>query len=308
PPQWLALLLGLLPLAACALAYLRGAGLFVLGISLALLTPLSLLVGYGALEAGWIVPVVPPLATLWLAYLGLALSEYLRERQQRSQREKFLRRFLHPGVVQSLLAAQSDPFSQKPQSLPLTVLFSDIRGFTTLSESRPPEQVVNLLNRYFSRQVAVVFKHGGTVDKFIGDAIMAFWGAPLPDPRQAENAVLAAVEMAQVVRQFARELEAEGVQDFDIGIGIHSGPAVVAFMGSENKTEYTAIGDTVNLASRIEGLTKGVARVLVSAQTRAACGPQLAFIDRGEFKAKGREQLVRLYEPVQGSDTSEQAN
>ncbi len=307
PSLWLALLLGLVPLAVLGLAYLRGAGLFALGWSLAVLSPLLLLGGYGVLQAGWIMPLVPPLATLWLAYLGLALAEYLRERQQRSQRERFLRRFLHPGVVQALLAAQSDPFSQKPQSLPLTVLFSDIRGFTTFSESRTPEQVVNMLNRYFSRQVATVFKHGGTVDKFIGDAIMAFWGAPLPDERQAEHAVQAALEMARVARQFAQELEAEGVQ-FDIGIGIHSGPAVVGFIGSENKTDYTAIGDTVNLASRIEGLTKGVARVLVSAQTRAACGPALQFVDRGEFKAKGREQPVRLFEPVQDSDTQIGAN
>lgn len=307
PPLWLALLLGLLPLALLAIAYLRGAGLFALGLSLAILSPLLLLAGYGALHFGWIAPLVPPLATLWLAYLGLALWEYLRERQLRGQREMYLKRFLHPGVVQALLAAQSDPFSQKPQSLPLTVLFSDIRGFTTFSESRPPEQVVNMLNRYFSRQVATVFKHGGAVDKFIGDAIMAFWGAPLPDEQQAEHAVRAALEMARVAGQFARELEVEGVQ-FDIGIGIHSGPAVVGFIGSENKTDYTAIGDTVNLASRIEGLTKGVARVLVSAQTRAACGPALQFVDRGEFKAKGREQPVRLFEPVQGPDTPTGAN
>ncbi|HWY23369.1 MAG TPA: adenylate/guanylate cyclase domain-containing protein, partial [Nevskia sp.] len=307
PPLWLALLLGLLPLALCAWAQLRGTGLFALGVSLALLTPLVLVLGYGALQAGWLVPLVPPLATLWSAYLALALWEYLNERRRRSRTEKVFSRFVHPGVVQTLLAAQSDPFSQKPQSLPLTVLFSDIRGFTTFSESRPPEQVVNMLNRYFSRQVAAVFKHGGTVDKFIGDAIMAFWGAPLPDERQAEHAVQAALEMAHIARQFAQELEAEGVE-FDIGIGIHSGPAVVGFIGSENKTDYTAIGDTVNLASRIEGLTKGVARVLVSAQTRAACGPALHFVDRGDFKAKGREQPVRLFEPVQGSDTAKGAN
>ncbi|HZR35736.1 MAG TPA: adenylate/guanylate cyclase domain-containing protein [Nevskia sp.] len=308
PPPWSALVAGLLLLALFALAHWRGAGLFALGVSLAVLSPLLLLVGYGALQAGWIIPLVPPLGALWAAYLGLALREYLNERQERGRREAFLRRFLHPGVVQALLASKSDPFSQKPQSLPLTLLFSDIRGFTTFSETRPPEVVVNMLNRYFSRQVAVVFKHGGTVDKFIGDAIMAFWGAPLPDERQAEHAVAAALEMSQVVQAFAAEMRAEGVEDFDVGIGIHSGPAVVAFMGSENKTDYTAIGDTVNLASRIEGLTKGVARVLVSAETRAACGPERQFIDRGEFKVKGRAQPVRLYEPVPGPDTGTGSN
>jgi adenylate cyclase len=308
PPLWAALLGGLLLLAVFVLAQLRGAPLFALGVALALLTPLLLLMGYAALHAGWMVPLVPPLATLWLAYLGLALLEYLKERKRRDRIEKFFSRFVHPGVVQALSGSKSDPFNQPPQSLPLTLLFSDIRGFTTFSETRPPEVVVNMLNRYFSRQVAVVFKHGGTVDKFIGDAIMAFWGAPLPDERQAEHAVAAALEMSQVVQAFAAEMRAEGVEDFDVGIGIHSGPAVVAFMGSENKTDYTAIGDTVNLASRIEGLTKGVARVLVSAETRAACGPALRFIDRGEFKAKGRAQPVRLYEPVPGPDTGTGSN
>jgi adenylate cyclase len=298
PPQWLDLLLGLLPLALFALAWRRGAGLFALGSTLFLLSPLLLLADYAALAGGWIVPLLPPLAALWLAYLALALWEYLRERRQRDRIQKIFGRFVHPGVVQTLVDAKTDPFAQKPQSLPLTLLFSDIRGFTTFSESRPPEVVVSMLNRYFSRQVAVVFRHGGTVDKFIGDCIMAFWGAPLPDERQAEHAVRAALEMAQVARRFAQEMEAEGVE-FDVGIGIHSGPAVVGFMGAENKNDYTAIGDTVNLASRIEGLTKGVARVLVSAQTRAACGSALQFIDRGEFKAKGREQPVRLFEPVE---------
>ena len=307
PPQWQALLSGLLLLAIFALAHWRGAGLFALGMSLAVLTPLLVVLAYYALHIGWVIPLVPVLGALWAAYLGLALREYLNERRERGRREAILRRFLHPGVVHALVAAKSDPFNQRPQSLPLTVLFSDIRGFTTLSETRTPEQVVDMLNRYFSRQVAVVFKYGGTVDKFIGDAIMAFWGAPLADPRQADHAVRAALEMARIAGEFAQELKAEGVE-FDVGIGIHSGPAVVGFIGSENKTDYTAIGDTVNLASRIEGLTKGVARVLVSAQTRAACGAGVQFVDRGEFKAKGREQLVRLFEPVPGSDIGKRAD
>jgi len=216
-------------------------------------------------------------------------------------------RFVNPHVVKTLVTEQAGLLEQGAHSQQITVLFSDIRGFTTFSESRTPEQVVNLLNRYFSRQVAIVFKHGGTVDKFIGDAIMAFWGAPLPDERQAEHAVLAALEMAQVAVEFAREVATEGVE-FDVGIGIHSGQAVVGFIGSENKTDYTAIGDTVNLASRIEGLTKGVARVLVSAQTRQACGAAAVFIDRGDFKAKGREQAVRLFEPVPNPEASGRAD
>jgi adenylate cyclase len=178
----------------------------------------------------------------------------------------------------------------------LTVLFSDVRNFTTYSEQHSAAQVVDLLNRYFSMQVEVIFRHGGTLDKFIGDAIMAFWGAPAADPAHAANAIAAALEMAQKLEEFKRELGAEGAA-FDVGIGIHSGPAVVGFIGSERRQDYTAIGDTVNLSSRIEGLTKGVAHILVSAETRSLCEDMFDFIDHGFYKVKGRTQEVHLFEP-----------
>jgi adenylate cyclase len=184
----------------------------------------------------------------------------------------------------------------QPESRRITVLFSDIRGFTTLSERHTPEEIVALLNDYFSRQVKVIFAHGGTVDKFIGDAIMAFWGAPVEDDRQAQHAVEAALQMADTLMLFKRDLGAHD-EHFDVGIGIHTGPGVVGFIGSENRLDYTAIGDTVNLASRIEGQTKGVARILVSADTRALCGEAFDFIDHGFYKVKGRTREVQLYEP-----------
>ena len=150
----------------------------------------------------------------------------------------------------------------------MTLLFSDIRGFTTLSETRTPEEVIALLNRYFSLQVDVVFKHGGSLDKFIGDCIMAIWGAPLDDAEHAQRAVACALDMADTLLAFRRALGAED-SGFDVGIGVHSGPAVVGLMGSQKRLEYTAIGDTVNLASRIEGLTKDAKRrVLVSKDTK----------------------------------------
>ncbi|HYL17921.1 MAG TPA: adenylate/guanylate cyclase domain-containing protein, partial [Burkholderiales bacterium] len=178
----------------------------------------------------------------------------------------------------------------------VTVLFSDIRGFTSLSETRTPQEIISLLNRYFGHQVEVIFRHGGCLDKFIGDAIMAFWGAPLDDPDHAKHAVMAALEMEERLEQFRQELGELG-RNFDVGIGLNSGPVVVGLMGSENKQEYTAIGDTVNLASRIEGLTKGVARILVSEETMQRCGDAFDFVDRGLHKVKGREKDVRLFEP-----------
>ncbi len=180
------------------------------------------------------------------------------------------------------------------------MLFSDIRGFTTLSESRTPQEVVSLINSYFSRQVAVVFRNNGALDKFIGDCIMAIWGAPLDDANHAEHAIQCALEMADTLDAFRKDL-ADPDADFDVGIGIHSGPAVVGLIGSEQRREYTAIGDTVNLASRVEGLTKGVARILVSEDTMRLCPDAFDFVPRGLYKVKGRTQDVALFEPKRKS-------
>ena len=125
---------------------------------------------------------------------------------------------------------------------------------------------------------------------------MAFWGAPLDDPQHAQHAVAAALEMAQVLQRFKQEL-AEQDADFDVGIGIHSGVAVVGLIGSDQRREYTAIGDTVNLASRIEGLTKGLSRILVSRETMALCGQKFDFTAFGAHSVKGREQAVELFAP-----------
>ncbi|HEX5339866.1 MAG TPA: adenylate/guanylate cyclase domain-containing protein [Gammaproteobacteria bacterium] len=272
-------------------------GVVIGGIGMVVLTPLTVGGAYLALSAGWLVPAMEPLSFGWLAYICLALADYVKERRERKRAVSMFGRFIDPRVVHELIQRGDVALRSEPRSSQITVLFSDIRGFTSLSETRSPEQIVSILNRYFSRQVAVIWRHGGTVDKFIGDCIMAFWGAPVADPQQAQHAVAAALEMSRVVDEFRRELDDTSAQ-FDIGIGIHTGPAVVGFMGAEGKLDYTAIGDTVNLGSRIESQTKGVARILVSALTREQCGAGFDFIERGTYKVKGREQPVQLFEPV----------
>lgn len=276
--------------------FVRGFGVFRTAIVLVVLTVLTSLSAYGLLSERWMMPVVQPALFAWLFLVGMALTEYLRERKQRLHAIGMFGRFLDPRVVADLVKDQREFLAEEPVSRQVTVMFSDIRGFTTLSETRTPEQVVSILNRYFSLQVAVIRRHGGTTDKFIGDCIMAFWGAPVPDEAQAQHAVAAALEMARVLLEFRKDL-GDLAESFDVGIGIHTGQAVVGFMGSENKLDYTAIGDSVNLASRIEGQTKGVARVLVSAATREQCGDAFDFTDRGTYKVKGREQPVQLFEP-----------
>lgn len=297
-----ALYLTLLLLAALNIAFLRGVNAIKTGVVLAATSLLALLVSYLAVAQLYLLPVLSPLLFAWACYFAFALREYLRERKSREQAVQMFSRFVNPHVVQELVAHGG--LSRAGESRQITILFSDIRGFTTLSEKRTPQQVVELLNRYFTLQVEVVFRHGGSLDKFIGDCIMAFWGAPLDDPEHARHAVEAAVEMAEVLQRFKKELGEEDA-DFDVGIGIHTGPAVVGLIGSEQRREYTAIGDTVNLGSRIEGLTKGVSRILVSRETMEACGDAFEFKSFGSFKVKGREQDVELFAPLEKGGKSE---
>jgi adenylate cyclase len=242
-----------------------------------------------------LLPLLAPLAMAWLFYFASATAAYLKERRAREEAIAMFSRFVNPYVVRRLM--ERGGLEGGGRTRQVTLLFSDIRGFTTLSETRPPQEVVAILNRYFTLQVEVIFRHGGSLDKFIGDAIMAFWGAPLDDPHHAKNAVACALDMADTLLAFKAELGELGAT-FDVGIGVHSGPAVVGLIGSEKRREYTSIGDTVNLASRIEGLTKEAGRrILVSRETMQRCADAFDFVSCGSFQAKGRSQPVELYEP-----------
>lgn len=276
------------PLSSTTMQAVAAAGLLIL---------LSML----AIRSGVLIAVVTPLLAALLLLMAGALMRYLRERDARTEALDLFGRFLDPNVVEQLARDGLTDASLAARHCDITVLFSDIRGFTTLSEKQPAPVIMSLLNDYFSQQVACIFRHHGTLDKFIGDAIMAFWGAPLDDNRHAYHAVAAALDMCDELQRFVSE---KGLSDFDIGIGVHTGPAVVGMLGSEQRYEYTAIGDTVNLASRMEGLTKGVARVLVSQSTRDAClaqcgadGEAFDFIACGEYKVKGRNEPVIVFEP-----------
>ncbi len=271
-------------------------------LALLAVTVLTIGASWLLLTGGTFVPVLGALSFGWAYYLVASGLAYLDERARRLRTANLFTRFLDARVVAELIDKGEIDFRQQAEAREISVLFSDIRGFTALSEVSAPEAVVAMLNGYFSRQVGVIFAHGGTLDKFIGDAIMAFWGAPAAQGDHAARAVTAALAMSDALEELRGQLGAIGAE-LEIGIGIHSGSAVVGLIGSSDRLDYTAIGDTVNLASRVEGLTKGVARVLVTEATRAAAGDAFAWRDCGVHQVKGREEGVRLYEPLPKADS-----
>jgi len=299
-PNWMPTAIGFLLLLAMYASFVRYRYVVRIGLMLAAVTLLSLVVSHAALSWRYLLPLLAPITFAWLYYAIAALMEYLSERKARERAVQTFGRFLDPRVVKSLVDRGETTQSLSGKSSDISVLFSDIRGFTTLSEASTPEQVVELLNGYFTLQAGAVFEQEGTLDKYIGDAIMAFWGAPEHQPDHASRAVAAALDMSARLERF-REQAGQLGSELEIGIGVHSGAAVVGFIGSENRQDYTAIGDTVNLASRIEGHTKGICRVLVSEETKIRCEQHedspYVFIDRGSFQVKGRVQPVRLFEP-----------
>lgn len=292
-PAWSVALLGVALLLILQYLLLRerllAASLLTLGVSLALLLGAYLLILQGVL-----VMVLPSLLVLWLLLVSALAVFYQRRRRQLSNTISLFSRFLDPQVVAQLVAREDPQALLASRECQLTVMFSDIRNFTTMSERHSAQEIMQILENYFAGQVDVLFKHRATLDKFIGDAIMAFWGAPQDNPDQAVDAVNAALEMIANVERYRRDFDHP---DFDIGIGLHTGPAVVGMVGTSKRYDYTAIGDTVNLASRIEGLTKGRARLLVSAATMQACGDAFDFVAHGDFQVKGRVEPVTLFEP-----------
>ncbi len=295
-PRPYSLPFALLLIGLIAVAFTRGVSAARTGYALLALSAVTLAGAWLALVNGTFVPVFAPLALGWAFYLASTTIAYLDERAQRLRTAGAFRRFLDPQVVNELIGRGAIDYRAQASTREVTVLFSDIRGFTSLSETAAPEDVVALLNRYFTRQVEIIFKHGGTLDKFIGDGIMAFWGAPTAYPDHARRAVEAALEMSAALDEFRGELGALGAA-LDIGIGLHSGKAVVGFIGSDERLDYTAIGDTVNSASRVESTTKGVSRILVSKTTREAAGEDFEWRDHGLHRVKGRGEELHLFQP-----------
>jgi adenylate cyclase len=211
--------------------------------------------------------------------------------QERNRLRQHFSGLVSPAVLREIVAGRLDPQAGGGRR-EIAVLFSDIRGFTTLSETMAPEQVVELLNRYFGLMVSVIHRHGGTLDKFIGDGIMAVFGSPATETDDADRAWAAARDMLAALGAFNAQQRALGGPVLQIGIGLHAGPAVTGFVGSATRFEFSAVGDTVNTASRIESLTKEAGYpLLVSEAARARLSQPEGLVDLGPMAVRGRAAM-----------------
>jgi adenylate cyclase len=281
-------------LVGVAVRRLRGAGaaLSAAGITLIYLGVSQILFTHRGLVLGAVYPVG---GTFLCALAGIAFQATREEREKRRIRDAFSH-YLNPEVTE-LVADDPSRLRLGGDRCDITVLFSDIRGFTTLSERLPPEVLGEFLNEYLTAMTEIVFKHDGLLDKYVGDAVMAFWGAPVAVPDHATRCAAAALDMLAEVKRLNVGWEERGLPVIAIGVGINTGPASVGNFGSERRFSYTAMGDTVNLASRLEGLNKTYkTNLLISDATRLAIGEGFECREVGEVTVRGRQGATGVYE------------
>jgi len=249
-----------------------------------------------AFDAGWILPLAPPLLALVLGTLGAVAATYATEVRARRRVRAAFARFVPPAVVDEIVERDGVP----PKRIDATVVFCDLRGFTSLAEGLAPDQVIEVLNRYLSMVSGAVFDHGGTVVSYQGDGVMSVFGAPLEQPDHAARAVAAARQIAtDGLPQFNRWLHDSGLTDrtLDVGIGVNSGPVMSGSVGSERRLEYAAVGDATNVAARLQALSRDAPeRIFVAGTTVDRLGAGADGLRRfGEIELRGRSEPVVVY-------------
>ncbi len=253
---------------------------------------------------GWVLSFAFPGLAIVATSSFIVGCKYLTEERQRAQIKRMFQYYLDEKVVERLLEQPESP-KLEGEERELTVLFSDIRNFTSFSEKLLPAQLTALLNDYLTEMSKIILKHEGVLDKFIGDAIMAFWGAPLDAPRHAELACAAALEMVDRLRSLRERWEPVIGMPFNIGLGLNSGLAAVGNMGSVQRFNYTALGDNVNLASRLEGLNKFYrTNILISENTYQQVKDRFQVRRLDYVRVKGRQDAVMLYELLAPKETA----
>ncbi len=263
------------------------------------------ILGYQLFLGGHLLNLIHPLLALAAAGVALTVYRYLTEEREKKWVRHAFQHYLNPSVIAQVLKDPSG-LMLGGQKKVLTVLFSDIRGFTTISEGLEPEVLSQALNTYLDKMTAIVFDREGVLDKYIGDAVMAIWGAPMEQPDHASRACRAALEMMAEVNALHKVWDEMRVPYFKIGIGLNTGPMVVGNLGSRLRFDYTVIGDNVNLGSRLEGQTKGYGvNIIVSQSTQNAAQEDYFFRVLDLIRVKGKKEPVAIYELVGPRDGRE---
>lgn len=247
----------------------------------------------------------PYLGVYTLMFVGGVVYKAVVEGAERARITRTFGQYVSPQVVAELVA---DPSRARlgGEKRVMTVMFSDIRGFTTMSEKLDPVELVNFLNEYLSAMTEIIFERGGVVDKYMGDAIMAFWGAPIDDPQHAENACATALHMLARLRIMRQEWAKRNLPAIDIGIGLNTGPMTVGNMGSNVRFDYTVMGDSVNLASRLEGINKEYGtNIVISEFTKAQIPASFVCRELDLVAVKGKKEPVRIYELMAATPSPE---
>ena len=289
-------------IAVIGLGIVMVAGLALFGplgdLLLALGLGAGLLVTYGAAwKHHWVLPLATPLVTVAALFMLNTAYGYFVETRSKRQITKLFGQYVPPELADKM---SQDPthYSMEGQSREMTVLFSDIRGFTNFSESLPPTELAEVLNAYLSRMTAIVQQHRGTIDKYIGDAVMAFWNAPVDMANHAESAVQAGLDMQAALPELNKEFAARGWPAVKIGVGVNTGRMSVGNMGSEFRLSYTVMGDAVNLGSRLEGITKQYGVGILATETTVAADHVHQFMKVDVVRVKGKEKPVAIFQPL----------
>jgi len=220
--------------------------------------------------------------------------------EQRGKRQitSLFGQYVPPELVDEM-AKNPEHFSMVPESREMTVLFSDVRGFTTISEGLEPKELSNLMNEFLTPLTEVIYSHRGTIDKYMGDAIMAFWGAPLPAADHARQGIRAALSMHRKLAELRPYFQSRNWPEIRIGVGLNTGRMSVGNMGSRIRLAYTVMGDAVNLASRLEGITKEYgAAIIVGEATKELTAHDFVFRELDRVRVKGKLEPVAIYEPI----------
>ena len=295
PFYWRGLLVALLLLATLGAAILTRSVLSGAGLSLGLGAVYLAAVILAFSHDFWL-DLISPLGGQAAVFILAGLINYYGEGREKSAVRGAFSRYLSPDVVSQVLE-NPELLSLGGSRRVMTVFFSDLAGFTTISEKISPEELVRLLNRYLSLMTEVIMDHGGTVDKFEGDAIMAFWGAPLFQEDHARRACLAALDQQTVMNSLRAEVAAEGLPELRVRMGLNTGPMIVGNMGSEQRFDYTVMGDAVNLASRLEGANKAFgSEIMISESTYEEVRGLVEARELDLLRVKGKEQPIRVYE------------